>query len=240
MIEAARYQLPQAVKQRFDDLWQSGLALKCKSETAATLATRLDTFLVAGIDYPGRGQHVDYVIDYIKRGSRVRYRRQDLLCVCEFLKGLSGAEDLYDKLVARGLKNFPDSPFFILAGMATEIQKKGPFRVNPLAMERKLEQALAAARVSSDAIEASLEDEIKKRLASVKQMQSLPFRSPLPGFGGGGPSGLRGLMETFAGMGFDDEFDDDEFDDDEDDRPVPRRLPARSAAARPGPKRKKR
>ncbi len=87
-----RYELPKAVKDRFEHHWQVGLAKKVKSETAALMADRLDAFLSGGIDYPGRAKHVAEVASTITRRSRVRYRREELRRVCDFLAGVPNAK----------------------------------------------------------------------------------------------------------------------------------------------------
>jgi hypothetical protein len=154
--------------------------------------------------------------------------------VCEFLAGVPKETALYDKLAARGLKSFPDSPFFIHAGVIAEIRKRGPFRVNVRQIEPKLQNALAAARASSDPLESGLEPKIKESLAMVAELQSMPFRSF---FGFGGPTIPKALADRLAEAGLmGDDFDDE----DDDDGPAPGRRAAHSGAASPGPKPKKR
>ncbi len=212
-IEASRYDLPQADRKRFEAHWTAALAKKCKRETAGALAELLAVFLGAGTNYPGRDEHVKQVADYLRRTTRIKYQRDDLARVCSFLSQIPQEKDLYEKMVKKGLKLFPEAPIFLMLAGALELQK-GAFRGNLTTAHKHFEKALERAQASSDPRDAQLLPKIKENLSLLSGLTSGPpgFPFPFAGFGSG------------AGPGFFDMFDldDDEFDDEFDDEPAPR------------------
>src|SRR5207245_5198708 len=78
LIESVRYKMPKATIETYTKLWEADLKKKCRSETAGELADLMRGFLGAGIAYPGRDEHVAQVLAYLKRGPRLKYRREDI------------------------------------------------------------------------------------------------------------------------------------------------------------------
>ena len=108
------------------------------------MAGVLAAFLATGIDYPGRDKHVKDVVAYLGRMSRTKFLLDDLEEVCQFLAMLPKQQKLFDKLVRRGLKDYPDSPIFQMMGASLEIEK-GPFLMRPEVARRHLDKALKLA-----------------------------------------------------------------------------------------------
>ena len=73
------------------------------------MASLLNAFLVSGVEYPGRATHVKKVVAYLERTKTLKYRLEDIERVVEFLNQVEGKDKLREKLVARGLKQYPDS-----------------------------------------------------------------------------------------------------------------------------------
>ena len=239
LIEGSRYKLAKATMDRFDHLWQVGLAKKGKSETAGAIAELLRNYLAENVKYAGRDGHVKEVTDYLKRTSRIRYRREDLIRACDFLVEDPQSKLLLDKLVKRGLKNFPDSANFQFMAATIEIEK-GPYKSNLRQVRKNLEKALELALASSDPKEIELVPDLKRILTKLPDATSGPFGMPFPGFGGGMP---RDLIDLFSQLDI-DEFDDADDDGDEFDDPPffgdgPRPTPPPSGSSRDRPKKKK-
>lgn len=256
LIEGVRYGVSKDVVSRFEHLWQTALAKKGKSETAGALAKLLDPALRSAGN-AGESQalsrHVTEVSDYIKRSSRIRFEKQDLVRVCKFLMMVPKEAALFEKLARRGAKSFPESPVFVMLTVGLDL-KKGPFRVNLRQIKLRLDKALALAQASSEPEESGVVPTLKELLSQVAAVSSSPFGMPFRAFGGKIPKDLLDVLEQMnpEDLGFvDDDFDEDEDDFDEDgefeDRPLFSRFtdpgplpgPERSRASPPDPKPKK-
>lgn len=202
-IEAARYKLPKALKGRFADLWKADLAKRCRSETAGALAGLIELYLGSDTRYTGRAGHVKDVVAYLRRTSRIKYRREDLENVCRFLALLPGEGSLLGKMVGHGLKNFPDSPVFLMFSGLRELQR-GPFRCNFDLARRQFEKALELAQASGDPRYAELVPRIKKSLAMLTTVAESPFGKPF----GRIPGPLIDLFEEMDDG--EDDFEDDD------------------------------
>ncbi len=108
-IEASRYRMTKANQDEYNEFWIRDLKKKCKSETAGEMASLLDTFMSTDIEYPGRDRHVKELVAYLRRTTRLKYRREDIEKVCEFLCHVPKETELLEKLVKHGLKSHPQS-----------------------------------------------------------------------------------------------------------------------------------
>lgn len=190
LIEARRYQLPKPLLDRFEARWTNALSKRRKAETAGALADLLGAFLASDISYPGRVEHVRQVADYLRPATRLKYSREDLVRICQFLIQLPEERDTAEKMARRGTKLFPDVPeFFTILGSLE--MSKGSYGGNLWQARRHFETALslAQAQASSDPRAAALLPKIKQSLSMIEALTSgpmgLPFAS-LP-FGGPGP-----------------------------------------------------
>jgi tetratricopeptide (TPR) repeat protein len=263
LIEATRYKLPQADRGRFDARWTNAQSRKVRSDTAGALADLMGPFVAGKVTYEGRETHVVQVLGYLRRTTRIKYRLNDLKEVCTFLKLFPKEQALYAKLLARGQKLFPKSPFFLVLAGDLEMSK-GPLAARNLTRAREsYEKALPLAQASTDPADKKLVPTIQQGLSMIKDMHSGPVGLPFGGFGGrsgpfpAGPAGFARFVEEMARtLGVDpaqldeDDFDDGDddadgdwfFDDDDDvdDEPGrPRAFPARKPRSRKPKKRKR-
>jgi tetratricopeptide (TPR) repeat protein len=243
VIEARRYKIPKKKRDPFEQSWSEALPKKCRSETAGALADLLSAFLVADIPYTGRDTHVRQVADYLRRTTRLKYRREDLIGVCGFLGLVHRERKLFETLARKGNRNFPDAPEFPMMLGAIELEK-GPYRIDVPKARSLLEKGLrlAEAQAPTDPRTSELKAQIQGLLTSLEDLAAMPMRSPFGGLPFGPdfslpdlsdlPPHLRNMFENLAGnagISLDDLFDlEDEFDDDddeshgdEDDGPLP-------------------
>lgn len=242
LIEAIRYKLPKADRERFEARWTSALTKRRRTETAGALANLMTLFVKGDFDYPGRAEHLKQVADYLRRTTRLKYGPDDLGRVCLFLSLIPKERALSETMVKRGLKLFPESPVFLMLAGSMELEK-GPFAGNLTLARKHFEKALERVQASSDPNDAKLLPQIQESLSMLKDLTASPMGMPFGGFGGGpfpsrgGEPDFRDILDAMRGMmGFEpDDFDDDD-DDDEDDEPPPRPFPRRPS---PGRRRKK-
>ncbi|MEJ7639221.1 MAG: hypothetical protein WKF75_14920 [Singulisphaera sp.] len=152
------------------------------------------------------------MVDYLKRSSRIRYRREDLVQVCVFLKRDPNAMALLEKLAKRGLKNFPDSAEFHFFAAALELEK-GLSRADLRQVRKGMEKALELAQASSNPMEAGLVPELKRILSKLADATSGPLGMPFPGIGGHLPRDLSTLFADLDMFEDEDEEDDEDYDD---------------------------
>jgi hypothetical protein len=229
-IEAIRYKLAKTTIDAYTQLWEAGLKKKVRSETAGEMAEHMHAFLVHKIDYPGRGEHFQKVVAYLKRGSRVKYRRQDIEAIVEFLVTLEKPDlALVEKMVKLGVKQHPKSVLLNMRMAMVEIPKKKSFFGGGGQAQRYLETALKLAEASTDPKETALLEPIRTQLSLLKEISER-----IGGLGGffGSPFGPPG----FEDLDFDD-FDLDDEDDDDDDgwftpKPAPARRPRKKRSSR--------
>jgi tetratricopeptide (TPR) repeat protein len=228
-IEANRYRMTKATQDGYNQLWTKDLKKKCKSETAGEMASLLSTFLNTDIVYPGRDGHIKELITYLRRTTRLKYGREDVEHVCEFLSQVPKESGLLEKIVKQGLKHHPQSALLNFRAGLIEMSK-GPYHMGDKGARPYLETALKLAEASTEPKETELLPQIKDVLTMLNEVSK---RSAFSSFFGEGPFSM-------PFMDFDDDDDDDDFDDnDEYDEfgpnpfslPVPRQ-PAKKKATR--------
>ncbi len=147
-IEGIRIELPDQETWLYEKRWQDALKRRCRSKTAGLMCDLLNAHLSASEQYEGCQQHVETLLKYVRRCSRVKWRAEDLRQVCEFVSNTND-EDLLAKLVKRGLRNFPQAAY--LHGHAGDLEiKKGPVYCNRAKAFRYLEQAIQYGTASGD------------------------------------------------------------------------------------------
>ena len=85
VIEARRFELVSADVTRIDAEWAAELTKKVRGDSAGALASLLSSFLALKISYRDRDKHVQQVVDYLARTTRIKYEFPDLNAVCLFL-----------------------------------------------------------------------------------------------------------------------------------------------------------
>ena len=236
LIESIRYQMTKANQKGYAQLWESELKNKCLSETAGEMASLMDGFLCAGVEYTGRAGHIKKVVAYLQRTTRLNYRRVDIERVCEFLAHVEDKVALLEKLVKLGIKQHPGSVFLNFRAGLLETGR-GLFNFGGAKARTYLETARKLAESSTEPKETALRPQIESALTLLNEMGSRTMG--LPAFGDG-PKGF-----PFPGPGdnffefFDDDFDDDD-DDDDDSRPSPSARPRSPSKPRKAKSSKKR
>lgn len=265
LIEARRYKLPKKTREPFERSWADALSKKRRSETAGALAELLSPFLAGDVPYTGRDTHARQVADYLRRTTRLKYRREDLASACSFLGLIPRERKLFETLAAKGSRNFPDAPEFPMMLGAFEMEK-GPFRADLPKARRLLEKGLhlAEAQAPADPRAAAMVPKLRETLTSLEDLAALPMHSPFGAFPFGGPGSplpdpsslpphVLDMIETIAGQagidpedlfGDEDEYDDDDFGDlfgDEDEGPpLPPGPRPRPPASKPRKKKRER
>ncbi|MCR4414623.1 MAG: hypothetical protein NUV77_19575, partial [Thermoguttaceae bacterium] len=143
LIEAERYEVGDQIVLGFERDWKDGLKGKCRSAAAGGMARLLLAHLVTGTRFAGLRTYLNLVVTYLGRCRRVKWAENDLRDVCMFLQMLleqgesSRTENLVAEFLSRGLKAFPDSPFFHWRACEREVAE------GPLACDRPYARYLA-------------------------------------------------------------------------------------------------
>lgn len=221
-IEADRYELPETLRIRFNQEFAAATVGKATSAAAGALAGTMVGYTAGSVQYPSLARHLQVVVGYIKRTTRLKYQESDLRSVCSFLKSLDGDDKVLVSMTRKGLKQFPRSPFFHMMDAELDF-RKGPFKADPRAIQKKLEKAIALAEASQDPNDARLIPQIKEMLERISALGDVFSSFP---FGQAGmprsPDEFRRALEDILG-GFDD--DDDEAFGPEFDEPPSGRGP---------------
>jgi len=147
-IEAIRYDLPKEEAWLYEKRWQDALKRRCRSETAGLMCRMMHAHLKTQRPYPQRSEHVEQLLKYVRRCSRVKWQAEDLRSVCEFLN-LEDEEELLAKFAKKGIRQCPEVALFHMLVGTAEIGK-GPMRCNlRLAMEH-LQEAIRLGSASND------------------------------------------------------------------------------------------
>ncbi len=155
------------------------------------MASLMDGFLSAGIEYPGRAGHIKKVVAYLQRTTRLNYRRVDIERVCEFLGHVEDKVPLLEKLVKLGVKQHPfRSLLNFRAGLLETgkwcLQLRGPegAKVSGDCPEAGgiIDRAQGNGFASPDQERADLaqRDELAARWASRVRLRQWPARVPFP------------------------------------------------------------
>ncbi len=187
--------MPGHLTARFNNLLQEALSKKVSSQTAGAIAEDIAPYVQLEIDYAHQGEHVDSVVDYLKRTSRIKYQEPDLRFVCTLLTMMADEKPLLRKMGARGLKLFPKSPYFLFVTAVFEMSN-GPFRCNTKLVRKQLELALSEAQPDEE----SLVHGIKESLLKLADLEEATGGLPAPGGRGSrGPRGFQSFLDMMAG-----------------------------------------
>jgi len=192
-VLAARMSLPVNVRQDYNEEFKKALKAKLRSETAGCLAGALASYRLTDFNYVGRATHERLVKAYLKRAKRIHCREGDVRKVCDCL-GLVvvGDTGLRQKLLAKGEKQFRDSPYFRIYSAGEALMALGDKR-RSLAPHRlgreldrlgdKVEQALELARGASPRDEQLIEtgERLLGMIEDLRQIVRIPpfFLPPL-------------------------------------------------------------
>jgi len=196
-VESVRFGLPKQFVADFDHQWMTALKTKCHSQTAGEMSRTLDAYLDKAVDYPSRPDHVEQLLAYVRRCSRVKWKADDLRNVCVFLDTIAWdddvkehhdcgeeAKELLHRLLRKGHKRFRKSPFFQFMAARAEFDK-GPARCDFRRLNRCLRQAVKLAASSPDPRDAALAEDAKRMQTffdHLEDMHRLGFPMPPPDF----------------------------------------------------------
>lgn len=211
-IEAHRYKLPKAVVRGIETDWEKQLAKKCSSRTAGLLAQTMAAYLSQSITYTNRKTHVELVAKYLKRASRVKYERQELRHVCLFFAAiLNDGSTEFDKTglgswseqlrlaAGRGLKQFPDDPYFTLFSAQAAVCGRRHYLGSTHRARGWLQQTLELAKRHPDLADEWVVSEAQLQLSNLEDFEhQMPF-----------PGGPFGDSPDFDFPTFDEEEQDD-------------------------------
>ncbi len=219
LIESVRFKMPKATADRYAQLWDAELKKKKRSETAGAMAGLMRAFLASGTEYTGRATHIKRLVDYLKKTTTLKYRREDIERVVEFLGELLPKERAtYEKLVQAGLRQHQDSVVLHLNAADLDLMRNARvdallFGGIPQGARQHLETALRLAEASTDPNVTALLPTIRERLGSLEEVARAMDRFGPPF--GGMPFGPGPAFLDMMDFDDEDDFDEDDFDDDE-------------------------
>lgn len=190
-IEAIRYDLPTEDAWLYEKRWQDGLKRRCRSETAGLMCRLMHAHLLTQPPYPNRSEHVQQLLKYVRRCSRVKWQAEDLRTVCDFLNH-EQEEELLMKFAKKGVKKCPEVALFHLLVGTAEIGK-GPMRCDFRAAMNHLQEAIRLGFASNDPRDEDVVSDAKRAVSL-----------------------LEGYLSDFD-EDEDDDYDDDESYDCEDE-----------------------
>ena len=155
LIESIRFKLPKSRSDEYAKLWDAELKKKHRSETAGEMAGLMAGFLHKDLEYTGRAGHIKKIVAYLQKSTTLKYRREDIEHVVEFLGELMPKErTLFKKMVQAGVKQHPDSVELHISAAGLEMMDTGMsafFGARKLTGARRhLETALKLAESSTD------------------------------------------------------------------------------------------
>jgi tetratricopeptide (TPR) repeat protein len=172
---AARYGLPREIKKDFDSRFKEAIKRKPSSETTGRLARFLLMLKQAKINYTGRATQERLFLKYLKRTKRLAWRKRDLQDVCALVSQLSGQRPLFERLLAVGVRRFPDSAeLHLLAG--EQEMEAGPIFCNYRKARHHMERALELARADGRSQDDELIEQAQWALAQLGDNR--PIDSP--------------------------------------------------------------
>jgi tetratricopeptide (TPR) repeat protein len=147
-IEAVRYDLPKEEAWLYEKRWQDALKRRCRSETAGLMCRMMHAHLLTQPPYPHRSEHVQQLLKYVRRCSRVKWRAEDLRTVCDFLNQ-ENEEELLVKFAKKGIRKCPEVALFHMLAGTAEIGK-GPMRCDLRLAMNHLHEAIRLGSASND------------------------------------------------------------------------------------------
>ncbi|MDA1015344.1 MAG: hypothetical protein O3A00_12950 [Planctomycetota bacterium] len=120
-VEAIRARLPAEKLKLYERQWQASMKRACRSQTAGELSKLMSC--LDPVEYKGKQRHVELVLGYLARCSRVQFTEDDLLSVCALLQLRNDDNGLLEKNVEKGRKKFPNNPWFHLTAGQIEVER---------------------------------------------------------------------------------------------------------------------
>lgn len=228
-IEAVRYGLAKASRDRCVKLFKTALSTPPTSESAAELAELMSFYLEDDMKFAHRGERIKDVVVYLRKTNRVKYRENDLRIVCDFLYQYDDSGETWLKFAKLGRKLFPKSVYFLLVDIESDLLFSGPIGLNPKKIRKKLQGALDSIDPAAPTQDAQLIPKLKAMIHKMDDLDRPGFPFPFPFSGDEAPEFSdkeRNMFEEFfsqfsqMNFGF---YEGDDDDDDDDDEPAPQR-----------------
>jgi tetratricopeptide (TPR) repeat protein len=159
-IEAIRFDLPNKETWLYEKRWQDALKRRCRGETASLMCQMLNAHLLTPPPYESCDEHVQFLLKYVRRCSRVKWQVEDLRNVCDFLD-TAKEYSLLEKLVKRGLRSFPRAAYLHWFAAQAEIAK-GPRRCDRNGALDHLQEAVRLGTSSGDPRDKDVVDAVKQ------------------------------------------------------------------------------
>lgn len=166
-IEAIRYDLPKEEAWLYEKRWRDALKRRCRSETAGLMCRMMHAHLLAQPPYPHRSEHVQQLLKYVRRCSRVKWQGEDLRTVCDFLNQ-EQEEELLVKFAKKGMKKCPEVALFHMLAGTAEIGK-GRMRCNIRLAINHLQEAIRLGSASNDPRDEAVVREAKQGAALLEE-----------------------------------------------------------------------
>ncbi len=159
-VEATQMELPNKEAWLYEKRWRTSLKRRCRSDTAGLLCRTLMPHLQASEPYENCDEHVKALLRYVRRCSRVKWHIEDLRSVCEFVD-VAQEYRILNKLVKRGLRNFPQAAYPHWFAARLEIAK-GPIEYDSRSALLHLQNTTRLASASSDPRDREVLDSAKQ------------------------------------------------------------------------------
>jgi len=214
-IEGIRYAMPKAVAADFEYRWLKALKKSRNSRAAGEMCRIAAEEASGGASYAGQAKHVQELLDFLGRCSRVKWQAPDLRSVLEFLvvwehregRGRDASADnpspvtrLLEGLVAKARSEFPEGAFFQLLAGEREI-RKGPWACDRSFARDCFQRTLALLAGANDANSSAWAKRAKEKLHFLDEVGER----------------MEGADGPLPYIGADDDEEDEE--EDEDDAP---------------------
>jgi tetratricopeptide (TPR) repeat protein len=214
LVEAIRMKLAPALKRRFDQEFNEGLAGPAGPADAAALVAHAAAFQSRGINYRGLKTHVKKVLAFAQKARRVRnapFTEDQLLSLCTGLVTLDAVRNVRDYLQFAAGK-FPRSPHFpYLQAMTYFAREPDAFGISQASQHLRNAERLAQAAPPDERVKAMLED-IRERLTALDAFNPFSRRNI-----------FANIFEMFDPDAFFGGFEEDEDEDEPEIDFFPRR-----------------
>ncbi len=200
-IECGRYRLGADLGARFSGLLKAGLAKKVRWRNGRQVVYRCRRACHYGRRISRQKIHLRGIVAYLKRSSALlrnslkAFQPDELVDICQFLALLPNEAELFERLVRKGVKAFPDSVYFLAYDSKIEFDR-GPFRADTGRLRKQLEHARKLLENSRDPRELALTGKVRELLGIVRS--TLAGASPSPFDGPEDmPDVPRGMFQMF-------------------------------------------
>ncbi|MGA2619506.1 MAG: hypothetical protein ABSF26_18000 [Thermoguttaceae bacterium] len=195
-VESACYVLPKVVQAEFEGRWLGALRKSRSSLAAGEMCRIMNTCLESHVDDPQRAGRAEFLVDFLRRRSRIKWLSGDLRNVLVFLICLeqheqrrekkpsrhadaSGTSKLLAKFATKARATFPDNAFFQLVAGTMEL-RKGPRKCNRRLARDCFQRAAQLAQRATDPEGIDVAKRAKEKLLWLDEQDGMPVHAPRP------------------------------------------------------------